>query len=237
MEGKKLTTRRDFLKLAAIASSGAALAACSAPTPAPAPEAPAAEAPAAEAPAAEAPAAEAPAEPAAAEKNVRLWVAWGNMNDAFQNEVWYTLPEYEEICPGHQDRVQGQHRRRGRHHGHRRGRPARGRLEHLLRAACHQERLPRLPAAGGHQQMGQGIRLPPAGLGLLQVLELRRPAGHPGVRVLPVLRPELQQGNGGEGRPRPEHPAHHLQRGLHLARSVHRQRRCGQPEAVRPRPV
>jgi ABC-type glycerol-3-phosphate transport system substrate-binding protein len=95
MEEKKFTTRRGFLKLAAITGSGLALAAC-APK-APAPEAPAAQEPAA-APATEAPVA--PAEPAAAEKTVRLWVAWGNMNDAFQNEVWYALPEYDEICPG-----------------------------------------------------------------------------------------------------------------------------------------
>ena len=101
---KKLTTRRDFLKFAAITGSGMALAACGAP--AAAPEAPAAE-PAAEEPAAEAPAAEAPAEeapaaeaPAEAEKLVRLWVNWGNMNELFQNEVWYEMPEYDEICPG-----------------------------------------------------------------------------------------------------------------------------------------
>jgi len=98
---KKLTTRRDFLKLAAITGSGMALAACGGQ--APTTEAPAAPAEPA-APAVEEPAAAeqpvAPTEPAAAEKTVRLWVAWGNMNQAFQDEVWYTLPEYDEICPG-----------------------------------------------------------------------------------------------------------------------------------------
>ena len=93
---KKLTTRRDFLKFAAITGSGMALAACGGQAPA---AAPAAQEPAAEQPAAaEAPAAA--AEPGMEDKTVRLWVAWGNMNDLFQNEVWYDMPEYDEIAKG-----------------------------------------------------------------------------------------------------------------------------------------
>jgi hypothetical protein len=95
MEEIKSLSRRSFLRLATVASAGAALAACG----------PSAQQPAA-------PAAEQPAEPAAeqapeatavpvaeGEKLVRLWVAWGNMNQLFQDEVWYKMPEYQEICP------------------------------------------------------------------------------------------------------------------------------------------
>ena len=94
MENKKHLTRRDFLKLTTVVSTGAVIAAC----------APAAPAPAAPAPAAPAKAAE-PAKPAAptaapAAKTpitVRLWVAWGNLNKLFQDEVWYKMPEYEQV--------------------------------------------------------------------------------------------------------------------------------------------
>lgn len=92
---KKLINRRHFLKLAGVASTGAVLAACG---PSAQPAAPAA-APAAEKPAETAP--EATAAPAApGDVTVRLWVAWGNMNQLFQDEVWYKMPEYEEICKG-----------------------------------------------------------------------------------------------------------------------------------------
>ena len=81
MKGKINITRRRFLKLASAASAGALLAACAPSVPAPAQAPEAAEAKAA------------PAEPI----TVRLWVAWGNMNKLFQDEVWYKMPEYEEI--------------------------------------------------------------------------------------------------------------------------------------------
>lgn len=81
MKGKINITRRRFLKLASAASAGALLAACAPSVPAPAQAPAAAEAQAA------------PAEPI----TVRLWVAWGNMNKLFQDEVWYKMPEYEEI--------------------------------------------------------------------------------------------------------------------------------------------
>jgi maltose-binding protein MalE len=90
MEEKKLS-RRSFLKLATIASTGVVLGACqpSAPTAAPAAAKPAEQKPA------EPTKAPAPAAPI----TVRLWVAWGNMNKLFQDEVWYKMPEYNEICP------------------------------------------------------------------------------------------------------------------------------------------
>ena len=94
MESTKNLTRRDFLKLTTVVSTGALVAACSPAAPAPAaPAAPAAKAEptkaAAAAPTA-APAAKAPI-------NVRLWVAWGNMNKLFQDEVWYKMPEYAQV--------------------------------------------------------------------------------------------------------------------------------------------
>lgn len=89
---EKIISRRKFLKLAGVASSGALLAACG-----PSAQQPVA-APAAEQPAAEAPEATTAAPAAEGEKTVRLWVAWGNMNQLFQDEVWYKMPEYQEIC-------------------------------------------------------------------------------------------------------------------------------------------
>ncbi len=89
---EKIISRRKFLKLAGVASSGALLAACG-----PSAQQPAA-APAAEKPAAEAPEATTAAPAAEGEKTVRLWVNWGNMNQLFQDEVWYKMPEYQEIC-------------------------------------------------------------------------------------------------------------------------------------------
>lgn len=86
MENNSLN-RRQFLKMASAASAGALLAACGQPA-APATKAP--EAPKAAAPT-QAPAAKAPV-------TVRLWVAWGNMNKLFQDEAWYKLPEYNQIC-------------------------------------------------------------------------------------------------------------------------------------------
>ncbi|MCX7671949.1 MAG: twin-arginine translocation signal domain-containing protein, partial [Anaerolineae bacterium] len=86
MESKKHLSRRDFLKLAAVASTGAAVAACAPSAPAPAPAAPAKQ----EAAPTAAPAAKQPI-------TVRLWVAWGNMNKLFQDEVWYKMPEYETV--------------------------------------------------------------------------------------------------------------------------------------------
>ncbi len=89
---EKIISRRKFLKLAGIASSGAVLAACG-----PSAQQPAA-APAAEQPAAAAPEATTAAPAAEGEKLVRLWVNWGNMNQLFQDEAWYKMPEYQEIC-------------------------------------------------------------------------------------------------------------------------------------------
>lgn len=88
MEGKKHLTRRDFLKLTTVVSTGAVVAAC-APS-APAPAAPAKQEPAKPAAPTAAPAAKEPI-------TVRLWVAWGNMNKLFQDEVWYKMPEYETV--------------------------------------------------------------------------------------------------------------------------------------------
>ena len=92
MESKTKLTRRHFLKLATVASTGALLAACS-------PSAPAAQ-PAEQAKPTEAQAA-APAAtsaPAAAEgTTIRLWVAWTNMDKLFQDNVWEKMPEYQEI--------------------------------------------------------------------------------------------------------------------------------------------
>ena len=86
MESNSLN-RRQFLKMASAASAGALLAACGQPA-APATKAP--EQPKAAAPTL-APAAKAPV-------TVRLWVAWGNMNKLFQDDVWSKMPEYKEIC-------------------------------------------------------------------------------------------------------------------------------------------
>lgn len=93
MESKKNLTRRDFLKLTTVVSTGALVAAC-APQ-APAPQAPTAQAPAAKAPAAQAAPTQAPA--AKEPITVRLWVAWGNMNQLFQDEAWYKMPEYDQV--------------------------------------------------------------------------------------------------------------------------------------------
>ena len=95
MESKKNLTRRDFLKLTTVVSTGALVAACAPAAPAPAaPAAPAAKAEPTKAAAAAAPTA-APA--AKAPITVRLWVAWGNMNKLFQDEVWYKMPEYPVV--------------------------------------------------------------------------------------------------------------------------------------------
>jgi len=83
-------TRRHFLKAAAVASTGALLAAC-APQPAPT-TAPAKSEPKPASPT-QAPAAKAPV-------TVRLWVAWGNMNKLFQDDVWSKMPEFQDICKG-----------------------------------------------------------------------------------------------------------------------------------------
>ncbi len=83
MAGGKGVTRREFLRMASVASAGALLAACAPSGGAPA-QAPS-EAGAPEA---------APEEPI----TVRLWVAWSNMDKLFQDEVWYDMPEYQEIC-------------------------------------------------------------------------------------------------------------------------------------------
>jgi hypothetical protein len=97
MEEKKPVSRRRFLQVAAVAGAGAALAACG-PSAQQQPAAPVQEkeqaAAAQEAAPTAAPAAQ------AGEKLVRLWVNWGNMNQLFQDEVWYKMPEYQEICPG-----------------------------------------------------------------------------------------------------------------------------------------
>jgi len=95
MESKKNLTRRDFLKLTTVVSTGALVAACAPQAPAPAaPAAPAAKAEPTKAAAAAAPTA-APA--AKAPVNVRLWVGWNNMDKLFQNEAWYKMPEYAQV--------------------------------------------------------------------------------------------------------------------------------------------
>jgi hypothetical protein len=93
MESKKNLTRRDFLKLTTVISTGALVAAC-APS-APAPAAPAA--PAAKAAPTAVGAAPTAAPAATAPITARLWVAWGNMNKLFQDEVWYKMPEYAQV--------------------------------------------------------------------------------------------------------------------------------------------
>ena len=218
MESKKNLTRRDFLKLTTVVSTGALVAACAPAAPAPAaPAAPAAKAEPTKAAAAAAPTA-APA--AKAPINVRLWVAWGNMNKLFQNEVWYKMPEYQEMVGGDIKIEYKGNTGEARHHRHRRRRPTRGRVEHQLRSARHQERLPRHPTPRRRQQIHQGSRLHPGHLGLLQVLDLRGSAGCPVLRELPGLWPELQQGHGEGGRLRPEQAAHDLQRGVRLAQGT-----------------
>ncbi|GAB4566214.1 MAG: hypothetical protein Kow0047_17390 [Anaerolineae bacterium] len=85
MAERTVLSRREFLRAASLVSAGALLAACGAPAPG----------------GEQQPAAGGEAQPEGAGEEpitVRLWVAWGNMNKLFQDEVWYGLPEYEEIC-------------------------------------------------------------------------------------------------------------------------------------------
>ena len=92
---KRSISRREFLRLAAAATSGAILAACGAQTPAQQPTAaPAGEQPAATAPeATAAPAGEQPA-PASSGKTAQWWFAWGNLEAAVDKIV--ETPEFKE---------------------------------------------------------------------------------------------------------------------------------------------
>lgn len=85
---KRTISRRDFLRTAAFATTGAILAACGGQAPATQQPAPAGEAPNT------APAAEEPA-PAATGQTVTWWYAWGNLTAAVDKMV--ETPEFKEM--------------------------------------------------------------------------------------------------------------------------------------------
>ena len=180
--------RRDFLKLTTVVSTGALVAACAPSAPAPAaPAAPAAKAEPTKAAAAGG-CTDRSARCRKAPITVRLWVAWGNMNKLFQDEVWYKMPEYAQVVG---DNIKIEYK------GNTSDQPVTTAVAagdppeaaaniSYAQLAIKDVFLDTQPLVDT-RQVHQAGRLHPGHLGLLQVLDLQGLAGRPVLRELPWI--------------------------------------------------